>query len=75
MSVKSILDWLLSDDAKNVALNLQKSSVKGVHVVGRGTVVADGKEIASSDEFMALKKAAAKIVEAESTNSRQVSES
>lgn len=71
MNMKNILDFLLSDNAKEIADNFDKSSIKGAQVVGRGTVVVDGKEIASSKEFTALKAAASRIVKAENLRGAQ----
>lgn len=53
----------LNNDAKKLGEELQKSNIQGAEVVGRGTIVVDGKVIASSAEFLELKKQARKIID------------
>lgn len=53
---------LLNEDARKIGENLSASNITGAEVVGRGTIVVDGKTIASSKEFQELKEQARKIV-------------
>lgn len=53
---------LLNADERRLGAELVRSNIKGAEVVGRGTIVVDGKVIASSAEFQALKKQARKII-------------
>lgn len=62
---KSLLNLMLNDGAKEIAENFDNSDIRGAEVVGRGTIVVDGKEIASSEEFSKLRNAASKIVAAD----------
>jgi fatty acid/phospholipid biosynthesis enzyme len=52
----------LSSDVRELSEELAKANVKGAEVVGRGTIVVDGKVIASSDEFKQLQNQAKKMV-------------
>ncbi|MGI2059093.1 hypothetical protein ACRN9T_18185 [Shewanella baltica] len=54
--------FMLNSDAKKLGEDLARSNIRGAEVVGRGTIVVDGKIIASSEEFLALKKQAKKII-------------
>lgn len=54
--------YLLNADVKKLGEELANSNITGAEVVGRGTIVVDGKVIASSKEFLALKKQAKKII-------------
>lgn len=54
---------LLNAEAKRLGDSLVSSNIKGAEVVGRGTIVVDGKVIASSKEFLELKKQAKSIIE------------
>ncbi|MBE4159106.1 hypothetical protein HJ102_16745 [Vibrio parahaemolyticus] len=53
---------LLNEDARKIGEDLRESNITGAEVVGRGTIVVDGKTIASSKEFQELKEQARKIV-------------
>lgn len=55
---------LLSADTKKLGQEMAASDIVGAEVVGRGTIVVDGKVIASSKEFKQLKEQARKIVNA-----------
>ncbi|SGZ08219.1 hypothetical protein [Moritella viscosa] len=68
--LKALLSNLfLNSDARKLGKSLADSNIQGAEVVGRGTIVVDGKVIASSKEFLELKAQARKIV-----NSRQESQ-
>lgn len=54
---------LLNADAQRLGDSLVSSNIKGAEVVGRGTIVVDGKVIASSTEFLELKRQAKNIIE------------
>ncbi|HIF9067554.1 TPA: hypothetical protein ACX6QT_000048 [Photobacterium damselae] len=54
---------LLNAEAKRLGDSLVSSNIKGAEVVGRGTIVVDGKVIASSKEFLELKEQAKSIIE------------
>lgn len=53
---------LLNADERRLGAALVQSGIKGAKVIGRGTIVVDGQAIASSKEFVALKRQARKIV-------------
>lgn len=61
--MKELLGKLfLNADVKRLGKELAASEIKGAEVVGRGTIVIDGKVIASSKEFQKLKEQATKII-------------
>lgn len=55
---------LLNAEAKRLGDSLVSSNISGAEVVGRGTIVVDGKVIASSREFLELKQQAKTIIAA-----------
>lgn len=56
--MKELLGKLfLNADVKRLGKELAASEIKGAEVVGRGTIVIDGKVIASSKEFPKVKRA------------------
>lgn len=65
MSLYKLLGKLvLNKEMRDLGDALVSSNINGAEVVGRGTIVVDGKVIASSDEFKKLKDSAMKIVRA-----------
>lgn len=67
-SIMSLYKYLgklvVNKEMRDLGNALVNSNVSGAEVVGRGTIVVDGKVIASSDEFQKLKDSAMKIVRA-----------
>ena len=61
---KLICKIFLSSDTISLGDRQSKSGITGAKVIGRGVITVDGKIVASSKEFLALKKQAAKIQEA-----------
>lgn len=54
--------WFDKEDMKNV-LKLQKSKLKSRKVVGRGTLIADAREIRSSQGFKNNLELMSKIID------------
>ncbi|WP_318451258.1 hypothetical protein [Photobacterium leiognathi] len=52
----------LTAEAREIGESFERHDIKGAEVVGRGTIVVDGKTIASSQEFIRLKEQAQKII-------------
>ncbi|WP_146061532.1 hypothetical protein [Aeromonas hydrophila] len=63
MSLFKLLGKLVvNKEMRDLGDALVSSNINGAEVVGRGTIVVDGKVIASSEEFKKLKDSAMKIV-------------
>ncbi|MGL5341280.1 MAG: hypothetical protein ACRDAR_21730 [Aeromonas veronii] len=60
---------VLNKEMLDLGDTLANADVRGAEVVGRGTIMVDGKVIASSDEFKKLKASAQQIVRARTNNS------
>ncbi len=56
MLLNIIGSLLLSSDAKALGESLKNSGITGAEVVGRGTIIVDGKIVAQSKEFVKLKQ-------------------
>lgn len=66
--LKFILGHLiLSKDMRELGEDLVETGSSGAEVVGRGTIVVDGKVIASSSEFKRLQESARRIVNSRNT--------
>ncbi|GAA0786307.1 MULTISPECIES: hypothetical protein [Pseudomonadati] len=57
-----LFKFLLNSEEQKLGQALADSNITGAEVVGRGTIVVDGRVIASSTEFQALKLQAKKII-------------
>lgn len=53
----------LTAEARELGKSFAQNDIQGAEVVGRGTIVVDGKTIASSQEFIKLKEQARKIID------------
>lgn len=60
--------FFLDSDVRALGVELDKSNISGAKVVGRGTIMVDGKVIASSEEFKKLKQSAKRVVNAKSSS-------
>jgi hypothetical protein len=60
--IKKILGVYVSPDERRVLDAIDKSGLKSMKVVGRGTLTVDPKEVASSEKFKAYAEQAKSVV-------------